>query len=64
MMLNLVNDVRPLAPGVWLAECECGATTRVADSAAGWEWVLTHPCEEGATAQVVDLTERQPSEPC
>ncbi len=51
-------DVVPIASGVWLARCECGETQRFPDAAAGWEWVLGHPCPpEPATPSVVDVTE-------
>lgn len=52
-----VIDVVPVAAGVWLARCECGATERFPDAEAGWEWVLGHPCPDGAD-EVIDLTER------
>ncbi len=51
-------DVIPVAAGVWLARCECGATERFADAEAGWEWVLGHPCPEEPNDGVIDLTER------
>lgn len=47
-------DVIPVAAGVWLARCECGATERFPDAEQGWEWVLAHPCPE---ENVIDLTE-------
>ena len=53
-------DVVPLAPGVWLARCECGETQKFPDAGAGWEWVLSHPCEPQPADKVVDLNE--PSE--
>ena len=51
-------DVIPVAAGVWLARCECGATERFPDAEQGWEWVLSHPCPEEATETVIDLTEQ------
>jgi hypothetical protein len=63
-----VIDVVPVADGLWLAHCECGATEHFADSEQGWAWVLTHPCpEEAAETEdsedseddaVIDLTDR------
>jgi hypothetical protein len=47
-------DVVPIAPGEWLARCECGTTERFPDAASGWEWVLGHPCPEPG---VIDLTQ-------
>lgn len=47
-------DVIPVAAGVWLARCECGATERFPDAEHGWEWVLGHPCPDET---VIDLTE-------
>ena len=53
-----VIDVVPLGPDRWLARCECGATEEFPDAAAGWEWVLEHPCPpQPATDTVVDLTQ-------
>jgi hypothetical protein len=54
-----VIDVIPVAAGVWLARCECGATERFADAESGWEWVLGHPCPDDAdeTEKVIDLTD-------
>ena len=52
----------PLGPGQWLAQCECGATERFPDAAAGWEWVLGHPCPPEPSTAIVDLT--QPTESC
>jgi hypothetical protein len=53
-----VIDVVPVAAGVWLARCECGATERFPDPEQGWAWVLSHPCpEETAADDVIDLTE-------
>lgn len=52
-------DVIPVAGGVWLARCECGATERFPDAEQGWEWVLGHPCPEPAE-NVIDLTEPHP----
>jgi hypothetical protein len=49
-------DVVPIAPGRWLARCECDATAEFPDAAAGWAWVLGHPCDDAGPA-VVDLTE-------
>ena len=49
----MVIDVVPLRPGVWLARCECGATEEFPDAAAGWEWVLAHPCPP----ETVDVTD-------
>jgi hypothetical protein len=55
-----VIDVVPVAPGTWLARCECDATATFPDAAAGWAWVLGHACEEEAAAppRTVDLTDR------
>jgi len=50
-----VIDVVPIGPGVWLARCECGTTEQFPDAAAGWEWVLAHPCEPQPDQRVVDL---------
>ena len=55
-------DVVPIGPGAWLARCECGVTERFPDAAAGWEWVLSHPCDPEPEQRVVDLTE--PNETC
>jgi hypothetical protein len=52
-----VIDVVPVADGVWLARCECGATERFSDPEAGWAWVLGHPCPEDPEDAVIDLTE-------
>jgi hypothetical protein len=54
-----VIDVIPVAAGVWLARCECGATERFPDAEQGWEWVLSHPCPDETTdaTDVIDLTE-------
>ena len=49
-------DVVPLGPDQWLARCECGETQRFPSAEAGWEWVLSHPCDEAAPT-TVDLTE-------
>jgi hypothetical protein len=49
-----VIDVVPVADGVWLAHCECGATERFSDPEQGWAWVLAHPCPD---EDVIDLTE-------
>jgi len=56
-----VIDVIPVASGVWLARCECGATERFPDAEQGWEWVLGHPCgeETGEPKDVIDLTDPQ-----
>jgi hypothetical protein len=56
-----VIDVLPIAPGEWLARCECGATERFPDAEQGWDWVLGHPCppEPSAAEPVIDLTEPQ-----
>ena len=50
-------DVVPLRQGVWLARCECGVTQTFPDAAAGWDWVLGHPCEPQSTERVVDLND-------
>lgn len=55
---EIVIDVIPVASGVWLARCECGATERFPDAEQGWEWVLGHPCPEGDDEQVIDLTDK------
>ncbi|MDQ1686126.1 MAG: hypothetical protein QOC82_2863 [Frankiaceae bacterium] len=49
-------DVIPVAAGVWLARCECGATERFPEAEQGWAWVLSHPCPDEDTEQVIDLT--------
>jgi hypothetical protein len=54
-------DVAPLGPGQWLARCECGETQHFPDAESGWQWVLSHPCEEVAPT-TVDLTE--PTDTC
>jgi hypothetical protein len=68
-----VIDVVPVAPGVWLARCECDATERFADAESGWTWVLGHPCEQGTSTAtdvtdrpLIDLNQPQPatSDPC
>ena len=51
-----VIDVVPVGQDQWLARCECGETQRFPSAEAGWEWVLSHPCDEAAPT-TVDLTE-------
>jgi hypothetical protein len=59
-------DVFPLAPGVWAARCECGATEQFPNPEQGWTWVLSHPCpsldeedDEVGAPQTIDLTDSQ-----
>ena len=56
-------DVVPLGPGLWLARCECDTTQKFPDATAGWEWVLSHPCEPQPAEKVVDLNQSTISQP-